>query len=239
MHQEYDEQDASRLSKAPLSIDGKHPFILPGKHHVTEIIIKDCNERVGHQGREHVLSSLRERYWILKGNSAIRRVIKGFINCHKCQAPDVQQQMADLPENRVSPNQSPFTTAVECFGPFHTTRTRFQVKPYGVIFICLTVRAVHVQVAESLFTDSFTNALRRFIARRGQEEDDLEDHAATAINLTNPITTVMAFPLSLGTHRLLMRQMRTGVDAASDPHQERRVLAHMNQKEYDGGKIER
>ena len=39
---------------------------------------------------------------------------------------------------------------------------------YGCIFTCLNIRAVQIEVAYSLDTDSFINALRRFIARRGK-----------------------------------------------------------------------
>ena len=42
------------------------------------------------------------------------------------------------------------------------------VKRYGVLFTCLTVRAIHIEVANSLENDSCINAFRRFIARRGQ-----------------------------------------------------------------------
>lgn len=81
----------------------------------------------------------------------------------------MQQQMANLPVDRVTPNEPPFTnTGLDCFGPFYTKRGRAQVKRYGVIFTCLAVRAVHIEVADSLSTDSFINALRRFIARLGQ-----------------------------------------------------------------------
>ena len=38
---------------------------------------------------------------------------------------------------------------------------------YGVLFSCLTSRAVHLEMADSLETDAFLNAMRRFISRRG------------------------------------------------------------------------
>ena len=45
----------------------KHPIILPYKHHVTDLIIKQCHESLGHMGQECVLSSLQETIWIVKG----------------------------------------------------------------------------------------------------------------------------------------------------------------------------
>ena len=69
--------------------------------------------------------------------------------------------MADLPKDRldVSP---PFTfCGVDMFGPYHVKSGRKTVKRYGVIFSCLACRAVHIEVANSLTTDSFINAFRR------------------------------------------------------------------------------
>ena len=54
------------------------------------------------------------------------------------------------------------------FGPIDVKRGRTILKRYGVLFTCMTSRAVHIEVAYSPDTDSCINALRRFICRRGQ-----------------------------------------------------------------------
>ena len=42
-----------------------------------------------------------------------------------------------------------------------------EVKRYGVLFTCLSCRAIHLEIANSLDTSSFINALRRFLSVRG------------------------------------------------------------------------
>lgn len=72
--------------------------------------------------------------------------------------------MADLPEERVVPDLLPFTNVgVDYFGPVDVKSGRKTVKRYGVVFTFMTSRAVHLEVAYSLDTDSCINALRRFI----------------------------------------------------------------------------
>lgn len=91
--------------------------------------------------------------------------------------------MANLPEDCLVPDKPPFTSVgVDCFRPFQVRRARSLIKRYGVIFTCLTVRAVHIEVAHSLDTDSFLLALRRFIARRGEVK---EMHSDNGSNFTS------------------------------------------------------
>ena len=60
---------------------------------------------------------------------------------------------------------------VDYFGPFFIKQERKEAKRYGAICSCLASRAVHIETADSLETDSFLNAIRRFIARRGPVHD--------------------------------------------------------------------
>ena len=73
--------------------------------------------------------------------------------------------MTDLLEHRVTPDKPPFSfVGIDCFGPILVKRARSQVKRYGVLLTCLSIRAVHIKVAHSLNTNSFLPALCRFIA---------------------------------------------------------------------------
>ena len=85
--------------------------------------------------------------------------------------------MADLPLQRITPGQPPFTfIGVDLFGPFLVKKGRSVTKWYGVLFTCLVSRAIHIEVAHSLDTDSFINSLRRLISRRGTPEEIRSDN---------------------------------------------------------------
>ena len=79
--------------------------------------------------------------------------------------------MSDLPADRVQPDRPPFShDGVDCFGPFVVKRGRADVERYGIVYTCLTVRAIHIEVLHSMDTHSFINSFRRFAARRGLPE---------------------------------------------------------------------
>ena len=55
------------------------------------------------------------------------------------------------------------------------------MKRYGVIFTCLALRVVHLEISHSLDTDSFILALRRFIARRRQVKEICSDNSTNFV----------------------------------------------------------
>ena len=128
-------------------------------------------------GQESVLSSLRETVWIVKGRSAVRRVLRRCMTCERQRnACPGKQFMADLPEVRLVPEKPPFTyIGVDYFGPLQVKQGRSRVKRYGCLFTCLTTRAVHIEIAHSLDTDSMINALKRFISVCGYPEQIRSD----------------------------------------------------------------
>ena len=156
-----------RLRRAEISHDSKHPIILPKNHPITELIVMDDHKKNGHVGRDHVLSNLRQHYWIIHGRSAVKSVLRKCFLCRVRRAKQRFPLMSDLPEGRVAWKQPPFShSGVDLFGPILVKQGRKRLKRWGVLFTCLTIRCVHLEVVESPDTDDFINALRRFVNRR-------------------------------------------------------------------------
>lgn len=169
-----------RLGRAAMPDDAKHPAVLARELHISNLILQSIHQQTGHGGRNHMLSELRQRFWIPGASTAIRRTLSKCVVCRRLNAAPGYQRMADLPQDRVSPDEPPFTrVGVDFFGPFEVKRGRATMKRYGVIFTCLAVRAE--EVASSLDTDSFVNALRHFIVRRGQVLDLRSDNGTNFV----------------------------------------------------------
>ncbi|KAK7877121.1 hypothetical protein WMY93_032173 [Mugilogobius chulae] len=158
-----------RLSRAAMPVEAKHPVILVKDLHLARLILCHVHQETGHSGRNHMLSHLRQRYWIPGACAAIRKILAKCVICRRLSAVPGHQKMSDLPLSRITPDEPPFSrVGLDCFGPFEVKRGRAVVKRYGLIFTCLAIRAIHLEVLSSLDTNSFINGLRRFIARRGQ-----------------------------------------------------------------------
>ena len=178
-----------RMSKSHFSLSVKHPIILPKKSHVTSLLIRRTHVALGHAGRNHVLAAIRQRFWVVKGNSAVRREISTCVTCRRLRRSTETQKMADLPPCRVDDSHPPFYhTGIDYFGPFEVRDRRSNVKRYGVIFTCMSSRAVHIEVACTLDGDSCINAIRRFIARRGPVRFMYSDNGTNFVAANRELT---------------------------------------------------
>ena len=89
--------------------------------------------------------------------------------------------MANLPPCRL--NEGAYFThcGINMFGPFVVKQRRSEVKLYGVMFTCMVSRAIHIEVAFNLDTDSFILTLRRLNARRGNVRSIYSDNGSNFI----------------------------------------------------------
>jgi hypothetical protein len=93
--------------------------------------------------------------------------------------------MADLPPERFA-TDGPFSyTGVDMFGPFYVKEGRKQIKRFVQLFTCLSSRAIHIESTSSVDTDSFIQALRRFVARRGSVREIISDNGTNFVGANN------------------------------------------------------
>ncbi|XP_046567249.1 uncharacterized protein LOC124275671 [Haliotis rubra] len=166
-----------RLRRAE-SLDSniKNPIVLDPTHEITKLIIRDHDEKLLHYGPEHLFAEIRRRFWVLRGREAIRRHQRKCATCQKWRSNPATQKMADLPPARLRLFKPAFySTGVDCFGPMQVKIGRRLEKRWGVIFKCMTTRAVHLDLLESMDSDAFLMAFRRFVSRRGKPHELLSD----------------------------------------------------------------
>ncbi len=182
-----------RIRNSQLQVSLKHPVILPRKGNLTPAAIRWMHQRTEHSGRYTTLNELRVNgYWVINGSSIVRSLLSKCVKCRYLRGRTGEQKMADLPQERLS-ESPPFTyCGADMFGPFTIKERRSELKRYVILFTCFSSRAIHLETTISMDTDSFINALRRFIARRGVVRSVRSDNGGNFVGADNELKKALS-----------------------------------------------
>lgn len=64
---------------------------------------------VGHSGWSVTLNAIRERFWILKGGSIVKAILRNCVTCKRHNVRREEQVMAPLQVERVTADKPPFS----------------------------------------------------------------------------------------------------------------------------------
>jgi len=168
----------------------RHPIILPRKHRVTRLIVDQLHRESNHAGTNTVLALLSAKYWLPGAREEIRECESACMVCRRRRAQPATQIMAPLPAMRAKESLRPFAyVSVDYGGPFYTKqgrgKTRF--KRYLCLFACMNTRAVHLEMAYGLDTDSFLNAFYIMTARGGNPHQVVSDNGTNFVGADREI----------------------------------------------------
>ena len=190
----------SRITKAIMPDAGKRPIFLPSKNVYSELLIKDCHEKVFHNGIRDTLNLLRQKYWVLRGREKVKSIVRQCIVCKKIEGlPYKTVFCPDLPQFRVD-QDPPFThVGIDFAGPLIVKReshiqTNSEFKCYVCLFTCASTRAVHLELVEDLTVESFIRSFRRFSARRGLPATIISDNAKTFKAASKEVKNLLRTP---------------------------------------------
>ena len=143
-----------------------------------------------HTGVTTTVAKSRRKYWIIQARSLAKKIKS---SCYMCRLIDKimsEQLMAPLPLDRLKPSPAWYVTSMDLFGPIlikDSVKQRTKKKVWGVIFNCLAVRAVHIDVSEDYSTDSILQVIRKFMAIRRKPSEILSDRGSQLIAAANDI----------------------------------------------------
>ncbi|XP_058828427.1 uncharacterized protein LOC131688257 [Topomyia yanbarensis] len=173
-----------RLNNAPIPYSQKQPMILDSKHPLTLLIVRHYHVKFLHAGPQLLMAAVRSKFWPTRLRNLARTVTHRCLNCFRCKPNLSEQIMADLPSVRVSPTFPFLNTGVDFCGPFHLRPLHRKAAPqkcFVAVFVCMSTKAVHLEVVGDLSTDSFIASLKRFAARRGVPQTIFSDNATNFI----------------------------------------------------------
>lgn len=174
-----------RLRNANISFDQKYPILLPREHLFTKLVIMQTHIKTLHGGLKLTLATLRQNYWVSNARTSIRAIIHKCTICQRHAINGNQQLMSDLPMARVTQSKVFSHTGVDYAGPFDVRlskhRGRGTYKGFVVVFVCLSTKAIHLELASDLSSQSFIAAFKRFIARRGNCSNIYSDNGTNFV----------------------------------------------------------
>ncbi|XP_059046024.1 uncharacterized protein LOC131841722 [Achroia grisella] len=171
-----------------------NPIVLDGRHPIVKLLLDHYHRKFGHGNIETVVNFLRGKFYIIALRPSVRSVAKqcSFSRIRKLLSST--PQFGDLPEDRLSHHQRAFSfCGLDYFGPVEVAVGRRREKRWVALFTCLTIRAVHLEIAGSLSADAAIMALRRFIARRGCPARIISDNGTAFVGAANQLTDVFDF----------------------------------------------
>ena len=146
-----------------ISYETANPIILDKNHHFTKLLVVEYHQYYAHQNHETVINEIRRKYYIPKMRTLVKKVTQKCQQCMNNKVFPRPPQMGKLPIARTDVKATPFSqTGVDLLGPFVVTIGRKAHKYWVVLFTCLTIRAIHLELVQSLSTDDFILAYRNF-----------------------------------------------------------------------------
>lgn len=156
-----------RLQNASIPYANQHPAILPKGSIITDMIVRSEHIKLLHAGQRLVLSSIKQRFWIVDGLRTVKKIIHKCVVCHRLKATAASQLMGSLPSARVNACRPFEKVGIDFAGPVSVKNSRIRKpiigKGYIALFVCFVTKAIHLELCSDLTTECFLACFKRFI----------------------------------------------------------------------------
>ena len=169
-------------------------ILLPKDHKFSLLIAMEEHAQTGHLAAAATISKIRSKYWIIGVTRIVNKLIDKCVDCKKKFEKLEKQIMSPLPIERMKPSPPFFNVGLDYFGPYvikGEVQKRTRGKAWGVIFTCLSSRAVYVDLANDYSTNGFLQVYRRFISLRGSPQKLYSDRGTCLTSASNELKEIV------------------------------------------------
>ena len=161
-----------------------NPILLPRDHPLTVLIIRDCHIKVKHLGVQTTLNKLRmSGFRVINPYRTVKAVLHPCILCRRMNALAYRYpKMTDMPKDRVRFVRPYQHVGIDYTGHIWCRDKGQTVKLYILLFTCLNVRSVHIELIPEMSTNQFVLAFIRFCNEYGIPATVYSDNAQSFIS---------------------------------------------------------
>ena len=163
---------------------------------MTKLTVEEAHKNTLHGGVIETLAYIRKSYWIPQGRQLVKKYLK---ECQICRCyegkPVPYPGPPELPSGRVR-GGTPFeVTGVDYTGAITITGDSGPPKKvYICLFTCASTRAVHLDIAEDLSSETFLQIFRRFAARRSCPRRIISDNGTNFMGASPVLMEILNSP---------------------------------------------
>ena len=158
-----------------------NPILLHKDSELTKLIVLDAHERCKHLGTPSTLACIRRSgFWVIHGRSVVKSLINKCIICKKLNSfsfkyPKPNAFIAD----KVNFDRPYQHTGIDFTGHLFVKLAGSVQNMYILIFTCLNIRAIHLELLPSMTCKDFLMAFVRFCNIYSIPEAIYSDNAST------------------------------------------------------------
>lgn len=182
-----------RLEQFDLPDSAKHPVILSRHSHSVKLFVESVHRKMFHPPMSAAMAAISFTFHIPMLKPMLKSICKKCVQCQRKWARPIRQKMGDLPAIRSDQSHVFCNVRVDYAGPVYIFHGRGikPVKTYIALFVCMTTRAVHLELAADATTASFLAVLDRFCGRRGTPNRIFSDNGGNFRGAANELHDIM------------------------------------------------
>lgn len=162
-----------------------NPVLIAKKHPLTTLIVEDSHKRCKHLGLQTTVNFIRSHgYWIPSARQSVKNIIANCILCQKFNNFAFKYpKMTSMPEHKMKFVKPFLHVGVDYTGHLwvHCNDKNSQIKMYIVIYTCMNIRAIHLDLLPDMSTKSFLLSFTRFCNLYGIPSHLYSDNAKSFV----------------------------------------------------------